>query len=71
MDRIIGEDDVILIIIEMTIIIEETILDKCKITEVKSLGVDMEGIIETRTLEEVEVGLGKDSIQVILEGMTE
>ena len=44
---------------------------ECKITEVKILEVDIEGIIEMTTLEEVEVGLGKDYIQVILEGMTE
>ena len=32
----------------------------------------IKGIIETTILEEsVEVGLGKDNIQVILEGMTE
>ena len=30
---------------------------------------DIEVIIEMKTLEEVEVGLGKDNIQVILEGM--
>ena len=32
---------------------------------------DIEVIIEITTLEEVEVGLGKDNIQVTLEGMTE
>ena len=32
---------------------------------------DIEGIIETTALEEVEVGLGKDNIQVILAEMTE
>ena len=32
---------------------------------------DIEATTEMRTLEEVEVGLGKDNIQVILEGMTE
>ena len=32
---------------------------------------DTEGIIEMITLEEVEVGLGTDSIQIILEGMIE
>ena len=57
------------IIIEM--ILEETILEKCKITEVKILEVDIEGIIEKTSLEEVEVGLGKDDIQVILEEMIE
>ena len=71
MDRTTGEDHITIIIIEMTIIIEETILEKCKTTEVKILEEDIEAIIETTTLKEVEVGLGKDSIQVILEGMTE
>ena len=46
--------------IEMTL--GEKILEEHKIIEV---------IIEMTTLEEVEVGLGKDNIQVILEGMTE
>ena len=32
---------------------------------------DIEVIIEMTTLEEVAVGVGKDNIQVILEGMTE
>ena len=38
---------------------------------VQSLEEDIEIIIEMTTLEEVEVGLGKDNFQVILEGMTE
>ena len=37
--------------------------------EVSITAVDIEAIIETTVLKEVEVGLGKDSIQVILEGM--
>ena len=68
-DRIIGEDHNMSILIEMTL--GETILGKCKIIEVKILKVDIEVIIEMTTLEEIEVGLGKDSIQVILEGMIE
>ena len=32
---------------------------------------DIEIIIETTILEEVEVGIGKDNTQVILEGMIE
>ena len=48
----------------------ETILEKCKTIEVKILEVDIDVIIEITTLEEVEVGLGKDNIQVILEGIT-
>ena len=35
------------------------------------LEVDIEEILEMTTLEEVEVGLGTDNIQVILEEMTE
>ena len=69
MDKIIGEDHVISIIIEITF--EETILEKCRVTEVRSLEQGIEEIIEMATLEEVEVGPGKDNIQVILEGMTE
>ena len=42
--RIIGEDHIMSIIIEMTL--EETMLEKCKITKVKSTAVDIEGIIE-------------------------
>ena len=42
--RIIGEDHIMSIIIEMTL--EETTLEKCKITEVKILEVDIEGIIK-------------------------
>ena len=37
--------------------------------ELSIIKVDIEAIIETTTLEEVEVGVGKDSIHVILEGM--
>ena len=45
--------------------------ETCKIIEVRNLEVDIEVIIKTTTLEEVEVGLGKDNIQVILQRMTE
>ena len=45
------------------------ILEECKVIEVKLLEVDIEVTIEMKTLDEVEVGLGKDSIQVILEEM--
>ena len=47
----------------------EKILQECKITEVKILEVVTEVTIEMRTLEEVEVGLQKDSIEVVLEEM--
>ena len=65
----IGEDHIMSIIIEMTL--DETILDKCKLTEVRILEMDIEGITETTTLKVVEVGLGKDYIQVILAEMAE
>ena len=39
MDRVIGEDHFMSIIIEMTL--EETILEKCKLAEVKLLEMDM------------------------------
>ena len=61
MDRIIGEDYSMLIHKDMTLV--ETILEKCIITQVKISEVDIEVIIEITTLEEVEVGLGKDNIQ--------
>ena len=65
MDRSIGEYHNISIIIEMTI--GETILERHKIIEVKTLDVDIEIIIiEMTTLEEVEVGLRKNNNQVIL-----
>ena len=63
-ERIIGEDHIKSIIIGMTL--EEAILEKCKITEVNILGVEIEGITEMTTLEEVEVGLEKDNIHVTL-----
>ena len=66
-DRIIEEGGNMLIIIEMTLRLE--ILEECRIIEVKIIEVDIEATIETKTLAEVEVGLKKDSIQVILEGM--
>ena len=69
MDRIIEEDCSMLIIIEMTL--GEEILGKHKIIEVSIIEVDVETTIEMITLEEVEVGPGKDNIQVTLEGMME
>ena len=68
-DRIIGEDHNMSILIEMAF--GEAILEKCKIIVVKILEVYIEVIIEMTTLEEVEVGLGKDNIQVILAEMLE
>ena len=69
MGRIIKEDHSMSILIEMNL--GETIFKKCKAIEVKISEVDVELIIEMTTLEKVEVGLGKDNIQVILEGMIE
>ena len=45
----------------------EEILEEHKTIEVRILEVYIEVILEMPTFEEVEVGLGKDSIQVILE----
>ena len=67
MDKIIEEDCIMLITIEM--IIEEMISEMCKIIEVKILEMDTEGIIETIILEEAGVGLGTDNIQIISGGM--
>ena len=69
MYRIIEEDYIMSIIMEMTL--EKTILQKHKITKVKILEVDIEGVIEMTTLEEVEVDLRTDNIQGILVEMTE
>ena len=52
-------------------IIEEIISEIHKITEVKTLGVVTEGIIEMTIFEEVGVCLGTDNIQIISEEMTE
>ena len=60
MDRIIEEACSMLIIIEMTL--EEKIVEKCKIIEVRIIEVDIETTIEMTILEEVEIGLEKDSI---------
>ena len=69
MDRIIEENHVMSIIIEMTI--EETILEIHNIKEVKFIEVDTEGIEKTTILEEVDAGLGIASIHIISEGITE
>ena len=67
LDRIMEEGHNMLIIIEMTL--GEESLGKHKIMVVSIIEVDIEAIVEMTILEEIEVGLGKDSIQVILEGM--
>ena len=65
MGKIIEEECITLIIIEMTI--GETILEICRITKIKILEVDTEGIIEMIILKEVEVGLGTDNIPGLIE----
>ena len=69
MDKITEEDHITLIIIEMTS--EETISEKCKITEDKIIEVDAERILEMIILEEVGVCLKTDNIHTILEGIIE
>ena len=64
MDRIIEEGCNMIKIIQVTS--GQEILEECKITEVKILGVDIEVTIKMKTLERVEVDLEKDSFQVIL-----
>ena len=68
MDRIIEEGHNMFTVIEMTL--GEEGLEEHKVIEVKILEVDIQIVIGTTILEEVEVGLGKDNIQVILEGMS-
>ena len=65
MDKIIEEDHIMSITMEM--IIEEIISEIHKITEIKILEVDTEDIIETIIMKEVAVGLGIDNIQIIPE----
>ena len=65
MNRIIGEGCNMITIIKVTL--GEEILEEHNIIEVKISEVDIEVTIEMKTLEEVEVGLEKDCIQVILE----
>ena len=60
MNKIIEEDHVTLIIIEMTI--GQMLLEICIMIEAKMLEVDTEGIIEMITLEEVGVGLWTENM---------
>ena len=69
MDKTIEEGHTMIKIIKVTL--REEILEEHKIIEVRILEVDVEVTIEMTTLEEVEVGLEKDSIQVVLEEMRE
>ena len=67
MDRIIKGGHNILVITEMTL--GKKILGKCQIIDIKILKVNIEVTIEKTSLEEREVGVGKDHIQEILEGL--
>ena len=62
MDRFIEGGHNKITIIELTL--AEKTLEESKIIEVKISEVDIEVTIEMKTLEEVEVGLEKDSIQL-------
>ena len=64
MDKIIEEGHSMIKITE--VILGKEILEEHKITEVRILIVDIEVISGTIILEEIEVGLEKDSIQVTL-----
>ena len=61
MDKVIEEDHIMTITIEMNI--EEAILEICKIIEVNIIEVDTEGIIEVIIMEEVEVCLETDNVR--------
>ena len=67
MDRIIEEGHNMITIIKVTL--GEEMIKGHKIIEVKLSEVDIDITIKMKTLKEVEIGLEKDSIQVILEGM--
>ena len=51
------------------VVLGEEILEEYRITEVRILEVDIEVTLEMITLGEVELGLEKDSIQVVIEEM--
>ena len=67
-DKTIEEGHSMVITTEVTL--GKKILEECKIIEVRILEVDIKVILGMPTLEEVEVGLEKDSIPVILEEMS-
>ena len=73
MDRITQTDQGIIGTVE--VILEEEISklisSQIRIIEIKIIEVATEELIETIILKEVEVGLGKDSILIIFEGMIE
>ena len=68
-DKIIEEGHSMIKITEA--ILGEEILEEYKITEVRILEVDIEVTLATTIMEEVEVGLEKDSIWVTLGEMIE
>ena len=63
MDKTIQEGCSMIKITEVTL--GEEILEECIIIEVRILEVDIEVILGMITLEQVEVGVEKDSVQVI------
>ena len=65
--KAIEKDHITLIITEMTL--DKTTLEKHEMTENKIIEVDTAGNIEMIILKEVEVGLGIDSTQIVLEGI--
>ena len=69
MEKTIEEGHSVIKIIEVTL--GKEILGECKIIEVRILELEIEVTLGMITLEEVEVGLEKDSIQVTLEEMRE
>ena len=73
MDKIIGIDQGIIKSIE--VILEEETLEEISnqigIIEDRIIEADTEEIIEMIIMKEVELGLGTDNIQIILEGMIE
>ena len=68
MDKIMEEGCSMIKITEVAL--GKEILEECRIIEVRILEVDIEVSLETTALKEVEVGLEKDSIQVIVEEMS-
>ena len=73
MDRVTETDQGIIRPVEVILEeeISEGICDQIRIIEIKIIQGDIEENIETRIIKEVEVGLGIDSIPIILEGMIE
>ena len=68
-DKTIEEGCIMIKIIEVTL--GEEILEGCRIIEVRISEVDIEVTLEMTILEDVEVGLEKDSTQITSEEMRE